>query len=95
MDLKDENITVSQKSKDLKSIKEDTKDSTKKMLNRFLASYPSNDSPTQLEISKAFIWFRKMNLVKSYIANVGILNKVALFKIFEESLKHGTQSIVV
>ena len=47
MDLKDENITVSQKSKDLKSIKEDTKDSTKKMLNGFLASYPSNDSPTQ------------------------------------------------
>ena len=47
MDLKDENITVSQKSKDLKSVKEDTKDSTKKMLNRFLASYPSNDSPTQ------------------------------------------------
>ena len=47
MDVKDENITVSQKSKDLKSIKEETKDSTKKILNRFLACYPSNDSPTQ------------------------------------------------
>ena len=50
MDLKDENITVSKKSKDLKSIKEvrtiDTKDSTK-ILNQFLGSYPSNDSPTQ------------------------------------------------
>ena len=47
MDLEDDNITVSQKSKYLKSVKEDTKDSTQKILNQFLASYPSNDSPTQ------------------------------------------------
>ena len=31
-----------------------------------------------------------MNFVKSYIVNVRILNKAAPFKIFEESLKHGT-----
>ena len=49
MDLKDENITVSKKSKDLKSIKEvrtlDTKDSTKKYQIDFWVLIPPTTQP--------------------------------------------------